>query len=230
MEPEEFSRLIGKILGSAPYTMDERDRINDAMGKADSIAEFPKDIQQLLSRVSVGGRANPYHDKAESRALSSVERRIVKKPNICKQCAENNDPRKVPVHPHCDCDVVTDSIDTGVADPESRFLKALTPDNIEMELVTGALESAGIQMEPGSVAIMNMDNVRFSDLARWLEQMQPYLDAGAQYVSIVVDDDTQEAAAQVQETVTAIAEDSTDIVEAIQNKKLWFSIAKAVAL
>lgn len=172
------------------------------------------------------------NSEPESRAsqLSTVERRIVKKPNICKQCRENNDPKNVPVHPNCDCDVVTDSIDVGVADPESRFLQALTPDNIEMELMTGMLESAGIQMEPGSVAIMDMENVRFSDFARWMEQVQPYLDAGAQYVSIVVDDDAQEAAQQVQETVTSLAEDSADLAEAIQNKKLWFSIAKAVAI
>ena len=170
-------------------------------------------------------------DDTESRAsrLSTVERRIVKKPNICQQCAMNNDPKRVPVHPHCDCDVITDSIDTGVADPDSRFLQALTPDEIEMQLITGVLESSGIQLEPGSVAIMDMENVRFADFARWLEQVQPYLDAGSQYVSIITDDDTDEAVQEIEEAVSTVAEDSDQLIEAIQNKKLWFSIAKAVA-
>lgn len=71
MEPEQFSRVIGKILGSAPYTMDERDRINEAMGAADSISELPQDIQQLLSRGSVGSRANPYHSKKDGKFAKS---------------------------------------------------------------------------------------------------------------------------------------------------------------
>lgn len=65
MEPEEFSRVIGQILGHAPYTVDERNRINEAMGEADSIEEMPEDIQQLLAEGPK--RVNRY--TAESRHM-----------------------------------------------------------------------------------------------------------------------------------------------------------------
>lgn len=225
MEPEEFSRVIGSILGSTGVTWGERNKINAAMGTVDSPEDFPDDVKQILAKL-----LSSTSKQSRASQLSTVERRIIKSNNICERCRLNNDPNNVPVHPNCDCNVVTDSITTGVANPASRFLESLTRDSIDIEVVNGELESAGIQLEPGSVAIMDVENVRFGDLARWLESVQPYLDAGANYVSIVIDDDTEEAIAQVQEAVEAIAEDSEQIIEAIQNRKLWFSIAKAVAL
>jgi hypothetical protein len=64
MEPEEFSRVIGRILGSTSVTPEERDKINNAMGEADSIEEMPADVQELLARLTATAekRANPYHD------------------------------------------------------------------------------------------------------------------------------------------------------------------------
>jgi len=169
---------------------------------------------------------------SESRAsrTSKVERRIIKKPNICERCRLNNDPNKVPVHPHCDCDVISDSVEAGVADPESRFLKQLNLGDIAMEIVGDAegVQLNAVQLNPDTTAILEGENARFADLARWLEQMQPYLDQGAQFVSIVVDDDTDEAVQQSAETLQSIAEGSTEISEAIRSRKLWFALAKAV--
>jgi hypothetical protein len=173
-------------------------------------------------------------DSSESRAssLSKVERRIIKKQNICERCRLNNDPAKVPVHPNCDCDVITDSIESGVADSTSRFFNPLTIKDIAMETVgfdeTVELPSS-IQLNPDTTVILEGETARFADLARWLEQMQPYLDQGAQYVSIVVDDDSDEAVQQISETIETISEDIEDLPEALRNKKLWFSLAKAVA-
>jgi len=228
MEPEEFSRAVGKILGSGPATMDERDAINNAMGQADSIEEMPEDIQRLLAEIPA--RANRYY-APESRAsrVSKMEREIIKDSDKCPQCVANNDPRKVPVHPNCHCDVVTRSVETGVADPGSPLLGVInTIDGLmEIEVVNGEVPTA-IQMNGETVAIFDADDVRFADLARWLEQMGPYLEATDQYVSIVVDDDTEEAIAQVSETLEIIAQDPELLAEAIRNKKLWFGIAQAV--
>jgi hypothetical protein len=209
----------------------------DALGQL-IMGGFAQDREALAEE----DRANPYHDKAmdntnqrsEPRAsrVSKVERRIIKKQNICERCRLNEDPNNVPVHPNCDCDVVTDSLESGVADPESRFFKELTFDNIAMEIVSaeGGIDlPSAIRLDPDTAAILDGENVRFADLARWLEQMQPYMDAGAQYVSIVVDDDTPEAVQQTTETLQSIAEGSTDFSEAIKSRKLWFALAKAVA-
>jgi hypothetical protein len=233
VEPQEFSRVIGQILGSGPITIEDRQKVLDAMGEADSIEEMPEDVQQILLGMQTGKRSGKGLPSQESRAsrTSKVERRIVKKQTICERCRLNEDPNNVPVHPHCDCDVVTDSLESGVADPESRFFKQLTFDDVAMEIVSaeGAEMPGAIQLNPDTVSILDGENVRFADLARWLEQMQPYLEQGAQYLSIVVDDDTDQALQQTTETLQSIAEGTTDLSEAIRSRKLWFALAKAVA-
>lgn len=221
----ELSRRTGRILSlSKPAaTIEQRNEILRAASKVDTWEDLPQSIVDLLEKLKAG------KNQSESRAArqSTVNRQIIKRPNICQQCRMNNDPNNVPVHPNCDCDVITDSIETGVADPESRFLSKLSRDTLE---IIGDLEAASIQLDPGSIAILDGDTARFADFARWLETVQPYLDAGGQYVSIVVDDDSDEAVQNIQETVEAVTEDSEDLVEALKNRKLWFSIAKAVVL
>lgn len=221
MEPEKFSRVIGQILGSVPYTMDERNRINEAMGQADSIENMPQDIQQLLAR----GMA----EKRETR-LSNVERRIIKDSDQCPLCVANNDPSNVPVHPNCHCDVITDSIEEGVADPDSRFLQPLNRELIDIIIGddTDLPSDASIQLDPNTAAILDAENVRWADLTRWLQQMEPYLQQGAQFMAIVVDEDTEEAVQEVEELVSTIAEDIEQFPQAIQDRKLWFALAKSV--
>lgn len=87
MEPEELSRKLGKILGSKPYTMDERDRINEAFGEdgVDSFEDLPDDIQQLLDRplpdyTKPNSRANSHHDKAGKFAPKNGSGSSVPKP------------------------------------------------------------------------------------------------------------------------------------------------------
>jgi hypothetical protein len=224
MEPEEFSRLIGSILGHKPYTWAERNRINQAMGEADSIDEMPEDIQALLSKEF------PDYGPPESRAtsLSTVERRIIKDSDQCPLCVNNNDPRKVPVHPNCHCDVITDSVEMGVADPASRLFSPFNQELIDIVIgEDGAILPESIQLEPGSVAVFDPENVRWADLMRWLEQVQPYLEQANMYVSIVIDEDAEEAAEQVEQVIDLLATDVEAGLEALQTKKFWFAMAKA---
>jgi hypothetical protein len=228
MEPEEFSRVIGQILGSGPITMDDRTKVLDAMGEADSIQEMPADVQQILSKMQSNAMA-----RSESRAipLSKVERSIIKDSDKCPLCVANNDPKNVPVHPNCHCDVVTDSVETGMVESGSRLLDVFrTADGLlDIEVVNGELPEA-IQLNGETVAVFDATSVRFGDLARWLEQMEPYLNAADQYLAIVVDDDTSEALQQAEETLSAIAANPEEIADALKNKKLWLAITKAVAL
>lgn len=168
----------------------------------------------------------------ESRALrvSTVNRQIIKDSDKCPQCVANNDPRNVPVHPNCHCSIVTDEVETGVVDPSSRLLDVLRAGQelVELEVVNGELPAA-IQLNPETIAVFDPEDVRFGDLARWLEQVQPYLDNADTYLSIVVDDDSDEALSQISDTVEAISENPELLAEALRSKKLWFSIAQAVA-
>lgn len=240
----ELSREVATIIGKAwvPPSSEDRNKILDAMDDVETYDDLPEDIKSLLDEIKnqpvpkyYGPAFRSAALEAESRAArtSKVERRIIKKATICERCRLNDDPNNVPVHPHCDCDVITDSIESGVADPESRFFKQLDLGDIAMEVI-GSEEGvelrvpSAIQMNPDTASILDGENVRFADLARWLEQMQPYLDQGAQYLSIVVDDDTDEAVQQTTETIQEIAEGSTDLSEAIKSRKLIFALAKAV--
>lgn len=170
----------------------------------------------------------------ESRASrqSNVERRIIKDSDQCPLCVANNDPTKVPVHPNCHCDVITDSIEEGVADPDSRFFVPLNQELIDIIMPGDEVLPAGtsIQLDPATAAILDAENVRWADLTRWLQQMEPYLQQGAQYLSIVVDSDTDEAVQQIEELISTIAEDIENFPEAIQNRNLWFALAKSVVI
>jgi len=180
---------------------------------------FPDAVAELVRRQDKESRASN---------LSKVERRIVKDSIHCKECQENNDPNNVPVHPHCQCNVITDSVEAGVADHTNRMFQPLTPDSIAMEIFGDIPLPDGIQLDPATTAVIDGNTARFADLARWLEQMEPYLQQGANYLSIVVDDDTDEAVQQVEETINEISEDIENLPEALRSRKLWFSLAKSV--
>jgi hypothetical protein len=229
----ELSRETGRILSlSKPGpTIEQRNEILEALTKAETWEDLPQSIVDLLTKLKNGeNEIEPRNAKSESRAsqISKVERRIIKDSIHCKQCTENNDPAKVPVHPNCQCDVITDSVEQGVADPSSRFFNPLNLDNIAMELVGEGELPATIQLNPETAAVLDVENVRFADLARWLEQIEPYLQQGSQYLSIVVDDDTDEAVQQVEETIDVITEDIENLPDALRNRKLWFALAKSV--
>jgi hypothetical protein len=215
------------IMDSHNYTLDESVVLDYKNGGY----ELPDEYKGVAKKL--GYRTDNQAIESRASRLSQVERRIQKKPNICKQCLENNDPSKVPVHPHCDCDVITESIEAGVADTASRFMQPLSNDNMDIQVITGNEFKGQLLMDPTTAAIMDAENVRFSDIAKWLETMQPYLDRldlAYDYVSIAVDDDTQEAVDQVQETIQSLSEDTETLTEAIHNRKLWFALAKAVAI
>jgi hypothetical protein len=167
-------------------------------------------------------------DESRAFSLSTLERRIIKDSDQCPQCVANNDPKNVPVHPNCHCNVVTDSVETGVVEPGNRLLDVLTAAtrNLEIEGVD-VLSDNGIQLVPDTVAVFDAEDVRWADLARWLEQVQPYLENANTYVSIIVDEDTEEAAEQVEEVIDMLASDVETGLEALQTRKFWFAIAKA---
>lgn len=172
----------------------------------------------------------PPEEQEETRAatVSTLERRIIKDSDQCSLCINNNDPKKVPVHPNCHCDVITDSVQTGVVEPGSRFLDPLNQELVDFVMTdSGDILPDSIQLQPDSVAVFDPEDVRWADLMRWLEQMQPYLEQANMYVSLVVDEDTDEALAEVEEVIDLLSSDVEAGLEALQTKKFWFAMAKA---
>jgi hypothetical protein len=169
----------------------------------------------------------------ESRAIrvSTVDRSVRLGTDSCEACRTNTDPKRIPIHPNCTCNIATDGVETGVVDADHPFFSTMRTAAEDILMIGEDVTLPdGIQLDPASTAILDMENLRFGDLARWLEQTQPYIDAGAQYVSIVIDEDTGEAAEEVVSVIEEVAAGTQGVAEGLQNRKMWLSIAKAVVL
>jgi hypothetical protein len=188
--------------------------------------EVEKEKQRLAAKIAVA-------ESDESRALrmSTVTRSVNTGTDSCLLCRSNTDPSKVPLHPNCTCDVKSDDVETGVVSNEHPYFRVLQTATEDILLVAEDMEMPnGIQLDSASTAVLDLENLRFADLARWLEQAQPYIDAGAEYVSIVVDEETGEAAEEIVTVLEGIASGTQELPEGIRNKQMWLSIAKAVVM
>jgi hypothetical protein len=163
--------------------------------------------------------------RTEVRGLSSVDRSVDRQIDYCKLCAENTDPANVPVHPGCNCDVRTDAVETGVADPEHPFVKGplLRSESTPFEDILELVIPDGVELDPASIAILDPENMRYGDVLRWLEQIQAGLDR-VDYVVMAVD--TSEDIQDTLDTIGTAAELSSDAL----SRKLWLAIGKGVFL
>jgi hypothetical protein len=179
-------------------------RVTSDKDEAISIAQLTNQIAifdlDSGQSVSTGGTGRK-QQLPEIRALSKVDRAVVRLGDNCPECIANNDPTRVPVHPGCDCEVMTDSVQFGV-DAASfqpaeqwirengtlRFVQGNRgfPDSEAPEPVEPTLDN--IRIESGSVTILDIQDARFSDVQKWLEQLQPLLEAGDTMVTIIVEE------------------------------------------
>lgn len=224
-----WSREIGARLGSYPYTLDERALILKETAKVESMEDLPEDVQALLAKPLTIQSRYTSERQTESRAapVSKLERSIIKDSDQCPLCVANNDPRKVPVHPNCHCDVVTSNVEIGQVSRDHRLLGTVLNRAMDGVDIIGADDVSAVELQAETVAVFNPEDMRFADLQRWLEQVQPLLENANTYVSIVVDEDTEEAAQEVEEVVSLLATDLQAGLEVLQTKKFWLSIAKA---
>lgn len=163
----------------------------------------------------------------ERRSLSKVDRTIHRGFDSCELCRTNTDPRNVPVHPHCTCDIATQDVEVGQTPSDHPNFRVMSTADEEIVFLSESDLPVAITMDPATTAVLDVNDFRFGDVARWLEQVQPYLVATDQFLSIVELSD--ENVGQAADVAEALAE-GTDIVEAISAKRIWLSIAKAVTL
>lgn len=162
-------------------------------------------------------------NEREERSFSTVDRIIERSTDFCQLCAANTDPRKVPVHPGCNCDVNTMSVETGVADPEHPFLQGIKREDANFQVGDAFIDLIlpdELQLDAGTVAILDPNDMRFGDVSRWLEQLGTVLDK-AEYVVVAVDEGQE----QLEEITTA-----TELATDLADRKIWLAIGKGVFL
>lgn len=123
---------------------------------------------------------------------SKVERSVVKDNDYCKLCAINNDPANVPVHPHCQCQVRTDGIESGMSDdliPD--LVKRFTTDPVDIITLDGdTTEYDFLIPNASTVSVIEFKNFRFGDLAKWAEEHEELVSQAAQAITIMSDNES----------------------------------------
>lgn len=194
-------------------------------GKETAIALAKKQNQiaifdfSTFESVPTGGTGRSLFIYAETRAglMSTVERKVHLIGASCKRCAANTDPYKVPVHPGCNCDVVTESVDVGVDPEHLRVLEDWISRNLPVD--------QHVRMIPGTTSVLPMDDLRFGDLAKWLEMAGGFLDT-AEVITIITDDDESLQAALEAAVVGGTITPAPD--SGIARRRLWLGLGSVV--
>lgn len=150
----------------------------------------------------------------------------------CPECQANTDPRKVPVHPNCNCEVITEDVELGV-EPESwRPTEQWLRENGVLRFIqgnTGLPPKEGprvetVQFDAATVTVLDIQDARFSDVQSWLDKVQPYLESGDFFLSIVAEgDELVDTAETVSEIATA-----TEVAGELLNRRMVLALLRAV--
>lgn len=102
---------------------------------------------------------------------SGLERSVEVHPGACQACEDNSDPENVPVHPGCHCDILTDSVDTGVDPGDMADLADQFGDS---EVVPVGVDSMPDEVEflCETASVFDASGFRFGDLMAWSEAQE----------------------------------------------------------
>lgn len=129
---------------------------------------IPKDFKQdELGLIINGFFVEEREITSESRFFSNVERAVeLRGETNCPLCQANDDPDEIPLHPGCDCDVVTVAIERGVPPVDKAFKDAVDTRSVVYLSQTDA--PVGIRLDPISASAIPMRNIRYADVMHWL--------------------------------------------------------------
>jgi hypothetical protein len=168
--------------------------------------------------------------KEDSRSLklSTITREVHRGTDSCIQCRTNTDPSKIPVHPNCTCNAATNDIEIGqIPGDDSHFKVISTRDQDTIYLSESDLPAA-LTFDPATTGVVDIEDLRFEDLARWAEKIQPYLEGTNAYLSVFSEDSTENIQ-QTTELVGEVTDDIQTLNEAVKTRRVWFGVAEAVA-
>lgn len=127
----------------------------------------------------------------EGRALSSVVARTVHRgTDSCLLCRTNTDPKAVPLHPNCTCNIATEDVQIGQIPNDDPQFRVMSTADEEIVFLSESDLPVAITLDPATTGVIDVDELRFGDMARWLEEVQPLLDGSDLLLSIMdVSDD-----------------------------------------
>lgn len=122
-----------------------------------------------LGALVMGSFAEERKDfPTEGRAFSNVVRAVQLQGDNCPECQANDDPDAIPLHPGCDCDIVTEEVQRGQPAAAEHFTAAITMEAVEY---LGSDEGPqAIRLDPLSASVLPVEGTRFSDITRWLSR------------------------------------------------------------
>ena len=163
--------------------------------------------------INTGGTGRSLDLEREQRFMTPVTRDVVKLGDNCPLCTANNDPRNVPVHPHCNCEVVTLEVEPGVDENIVR--------SVEEWIRTSGNLLDELALDPQSMAVLAADDVRFGDIVSWRESILPYLQ-NAEYIAMMVEDELP-----ISDFLEA-AQGSLEALEHLAAKRFWLGVARGL--
>jgi hypothetical protein len=155
---------------------------------------------------------------SERRDFSEVERTVNHSGDSCPKCAANDNPARVPVHPHCNCVVETDRVAVGRSVDE---IESLTRG--DYDLIGDDLPDA-LRPDPATASKLDPADFRFADLTTWVEQLKSTRDTG--YITAVVNEPSDELA----RALWLIAQEAADAISPMSFKRSMSERARVYVL
>lgn len=115
--------------------------------------------------IPLGGSGLASYSDAEERGFfNRVDRSVTKGATACTKCAVNTDPKNVPIHPGCHCDIKTDAVALGMDPDEFAGVQSQFSDAVAQAIG----DVPGATMQPELAARFDGGDFRFGDLTTWL--------------------------------------------------------------
>lgn len=201
--------------------LDEPHGLFDSDGKTLSASEIKALKTNLPTLIS--------SFESRSLKLSTITREVHRGTDSCILCRTNTDPSKIPVHPNCTCDASTQDVEVGQVPSDDSHFRVMSTKDEDIVFLSESDLPATLVLDPATTGVVQIDDLRFADLARWLEKMQPYLEGANQVLTILSETESNEDVSVAAEFADVAAEESESALQAITGRRVWFGIASEVA-
>ncbi len=182
-----------------------------------------------LGLLIMGAFAEEREAGSRALTLSTITRTVHKGTDSCLLCRNNTDPKKIPLHPNCTCNIATEDVEIGQVPSDDPHFRVLSTTDEDVVYLSESDLPVAITMDPATTGVVEIDDFRFGDLARWLEKIQPLLTGTDEVLTILSETESNEDVSQAAEIAGSVAEGAEEVVERITTRRIWFGLAKAVA-
>lgn len=163
---------------------------------------------------------------SEQRAIAptKVERERALVGDTCSDCVNNTDPANVPLHPGCDCDIVTREVEVGTADA-TAIIDAVLRHNVGSVIQVGEppLPNENVRLDERTLAAIPLKEFRYSDLVKWFERVDTLNDLSEMHAAVFAASDPDVLAnlavlAAIEPVLASAAAGGTNVVRLLQKR------------